>query len=264
MEIIEAAPCFQMHGSTPQFLYTRIIYRFEGELYSSRTSQRIPSGSKDIDPRLLTNTTLIPIDAYSQRFTTGMTRAPNPPPPNTYIKRPNLLAYDAKLSPDLHTLDEIQACEILKMHPHENLAIYFGCVVSSDDRVLGLCFEAYCQTLMERVNPCHLNKQHPPQCNSTTADVYISAIRSGIQHMHSLNLAHNDLNPSNIMFDALDKAVIIDFDSCLPFGSSLSTAKRTPGWFNPENKISAPENDWDALSEIHAWLHGSVEKYKFT
>jgi serine/threonine protein kinase len=264
MEIMKAAQCFEMNGSSPQFLYTKVICRLENKLYCSRTARRIPTRSRNIDPQSLTNTTLIPIDAYSPRFTAGMTRAPSPLPPNTYIKQPNLLAYDAELRPDLHMLQDIEACEILKRHPHENLATYYGCEVSNDGRVVGLCFEAYQQTLMEMVNPGHLSKHHPPDCSSTAADNYISAIRNGIHHIHSLNLAHNDLNPSNIMFDAHDKPVIIDFDSCLPFDSCVSTAKRTHGWFNPEIKISDPQNDWDALSEMHAWLHGTTEKYKFS
>lgn len=234
-----------------------------GKLYSSRTALRLPSGSKDIDPQSLTDTILRPMDAYSPRLTDGMTRAPEPLPPNSYIKRPSMLNYDPVPWADQHVLRDIVACELLINLPHNNLATYYGCEVSKDGRVVGLCFEAYRETLMEKVNPGHLNKQSPPQCNPTAADSYVSAIRSGIQHIHSLGLAHNDLNPSNIVFDKNDKAVIIDFDSCLPFGSALGTVKRTPGWFNPESEKSGPENDLNAISEINAWLHGAVEKYRF-
>lgn len=65
------------------------------------------------------------------------------------------------------------------------------------------------------------------------------------------------------MLDDDDIPIIIDFDSCLPFDSSLATAKRTPGWYDPEVLTSNPKNDWDAVSEIEAWLHGSPEAYKF-
>jgi serine/threonine protein kinase len=75
-------------------------------------------------------------------------------------------------------------------------------------------------------------------------------IRNGISHIHSLGFAHNDINPSNIMFDDNNTLVIIDFDLCLPFESILTTTKQTPGWHDPEVQTSDPRNDWDVVLEI--------------
>lgn len=82
--------------------------------------------------------------------------------------------------------------------------------------------------------------------------------------MHGLGLVHNDINPSNIMFDLDDTPVIIDFDSCLPNGTALGTTKRTYGWYNPGVETSIFENDLLALHKIKKWLTGFTEsEYQF-
>jgi serine/threonine protein kinase len=102
---------------------------------------------------------------------------------------------------------------------------------------------------MEEANPGHLNKRssnhHLPNDIATR---YLLGIDRGLRHMHSLGLVHNDVNPSNVMLS--DEAIIIDFDSCLPVGSLLATAKRTPEWHDSRVWISTPGNDHRALQEM--------------
>lgn len=67
--------------------------------------------------------------------------------------------------------------------------------------ICGLCFENYVMTLQERA------KFGPP------LDTKL-CFEGGISHLHGLDLIHNDINLRNIMMDADDNLVIIDFDSC--------------------------------------------------
>jgi len=70
---------------------------------------------------------------------------------------------------------------------------------------------------MQEVNPGSLMKRASRSARQTApAKDYssiLAGIESGIRHLHSLGLVHNDINPRNIMMDH-DKAVIIDFGSC--------------------------------------------------
>lgn len=54
-------------------------------------------------------------------------------------------------------------------------------------------------------------------------------IESVVKHLHSLGLAHNDLNPMNIMTDKKKRPILIDFGSCKPFGRRLMESG-SPGW----------------------------------
>ncbi|KAI1324436.1 kinase-like domain-containing protein [Xylariaceae sp. FL0255] len=103
-----------------------------------------------------------------------------------------------------------------------------------------------CCTLMERVEQ---GEYGPYDIES-----YLSAIQCGIMHLHSLGLAHNDLNPNNIMLNDYDIPIIIDFGSCRPFGQRLLTSG-TVGWIDADyTSISDRPHDESAIRRIKAWL----------
>lgn len=56
----------------------------------------------------------------------------------------------------------------------------------------------------------------------------IEAPESVVDSLHSLRLAHNDINLHNIMIKN-GMPVLIDFGSCQPFGKQLSSHE-TPAW----------------------------------
>lgn len=72
----------------------------------------------------------------------------------------------------------------------------------------------------------------------------LEEIRSGINHLHSFGYCHNDINPGNVMFDAHDVAVVIDFDSAGLVGQELSFKAGTPGYGNVNAKLSKAKNDY--------------------
>ena len=78
-------------------------------------------------------------------------------------------------------------------------------------------------------------------------------IETAVAHLHSLGLAHNDLNPSNVVIGKNKEAILIDFGSCQPFGKKpMSTG--TPGWIDEDFTTSAQEHDLAALPKIKTWL----------
>ncbi len=81
----------------------------------------------------------------------------------------------------------------------------------------------------------------------------MKGIRAGIAHIHGLGFAHNDLNPTNIMFGDDDTPVIIDFDSCRAQGEKLNKGG-TPGWDEGYIDTSAKENDFIAIELIRKYL----------
>jgi serine/threonine protein kinase len=94
----------------------------------------------------------------------------------------------------------------------------------------------------------------------------LAGVLDGIQHLHSLDIVHNDINPANIMFDKDGTLVLIDFDSCRYIGETLSSTKtkRTHQRHDPSVDVSLEKNDRDAFQELRIWLIGSAdESYNF-
>ena len=187
---------------------------------------------------------------------TGFTICPNPNSSDVFVKRPSLLEYTSESDVIRETfLQEAQVCEtLLKNFPHVNIAQYLGCEVE-DSRITGLCFTRYQRTLFEKVEQNMIN-------NSTDWDFHscIEGVRNGIEHLHKHGYCHNDINPSNIMLDANDSAIIIDFDSCRPEGDDLGLKGGTLGWNEKMSEQSQRWNDLHGLSQIQNFLETSSEK----
>ncbi|KAF2213378.1 hypothetical protein CERZMDRAFT_17352, partial [Cercospora zeae-maydis SCOH1-5] len=140
-------------------------------------------------------------------------------------------------------LEEAKLLEFLKIHPHPNLIKYYGCTLKNG-RITGIALERHEVLLLYRYADRSL-----PFDTAACMD----GIRAGVTHLHSLGLAHNDLNPMNILLNKDDQPVIIDFGSCRKFGEQLISAG-TPGWIDDEYTVSAQENDEAALLKIESWL----------
>jgi len=159
------------------------------------------------------------------------------------VKCSSLIDYaeDGAFRPRDLLLEEAQICELLRKHPHPNVAQYLGCVVrTATNQIMGLCFVRYEMTLADR-----LNDQHCP----LNRDVCLSGIELGLKHLDSLGLIHNDVNPCNIMFQADDIPVIIDFDSCQREGDKLLKGG-TWGWSDETTRFASRGNDYYGLKKI--------------
>lgn len=117
---------------------------------------------------------------------------------------------------------------------------------------------------MKEVNPGALMKRQARSTRKIIKDynAVLAGVESGIRHLHSLGLVHNDINPSNIMFKG-GELVIIDFGSCRSIGESMEGSGGTYEWCDETVKLSLPENDLNALEEIRIWLGDDSRDFQF-
>jgi serine/threonine protein kinase len=240
MEICERAQMFIEQGDDCRFDHTKIILRRgDNEYFYAKTSLRIPQSSQ-INANELE---IIPIPAGHiwPLADSTITRAPEPPPSSYYLKRPSFLYYDETSGEEEYSrqiLTEVEACEVLRLHPHPNIARYMGCIVE-DGRIRGLYFVKYCTTLSQMLKyRTHFDRSR-----------FLREIKAGVSHMHDLGLIHNDLNPSNIMTDG-NSAIIVDFDSCKKEGDKLGSKTGTHGWTLDDVEYARRENDFYSISLI--------------
>ncbi|KAI3390255.1 hypothetical protein diail_10856 [Diaporthe ilicicola] len=170
-----------------------------------------------------------------------------------YIKRPNLPLYDVfkehnvlELIPE-DILEEARVMEVLAQHPHSNIVRYHGCRVRRG-RITGLVLDRHPNTLTDYLR----NK-----IGSVDKGPFMKAIELAIHHIHSLGLAHNDVNPGNILINLEGMPILIDFGSTRMIGAKLGTSRGTKGWIDGELKdyhTSDKQHDFFALEKIRNWL----------
>ena len=163
-----------------------------------------------------------------------------------FVKRPKLLCLDnpdeTKILPKL-LIEEAEMLEFLRLHHHPHLVKYYGCILRND-RVAGIVLERHDIILQYRY------EDDPRDLNISA---FMADLRAGVAHLHSLQLAHNDLNPSNIAVNKQDKPVILDFGSCKRFGDQLNSGG-TPGWIDEDYSTSASHHDEIAIEKVESWL----------
>lgn len=260
MHVRESRQCFEEIDGTIQFKHSVLLLRDGSNgLFSARISSAAqlestvnPEDLEDLKP--LPQLLICPpgVVMASEFLATAA---------DTHAKRPNLLCLAGTNDLQASLLEEIRVCELLKHYPHPNVAKYRGCLLAGN-RLEGICFKRYRETLMERVNPEHLNKStliQSPNRNSARVNAgrCLSGIEAGLRHLHSLGIVHNDINPTNIMFDEDQHPIIIDFDSCREIGAPLHNVKRTFSWYKKDVSVSRESNDLDALEEIKVWITGT-------
>lgn len=81
----------------------------------------------------------------------------------------------------------------------------------------------------------------------------MDALEAAVSHIHSMGLAHNDINPDNIMIDDDELPVLIDFGSCALFGQPLQSLG-TEGWYEHILFTSDTAHDEFALNKMRKWI----------
>lgn len=199
--------------------------------------------SRDLDCLLV----LIPPEDLWPPFTNDLTQAPDPIPDDAFAKRPTLFSYHPETSafkPRELLLPEAHICELLRKHPHKNIASYLGCI-NDGGFITGLCFVKYEETLSDRLRDFS-RPLNPHLC--------LKGVKDALDHLHSLGLNHNDINPRNIMLDEQDVPIVIDFDTCQSEGGSFYSTG-TPGWTDGTSyTISERKNDDFALEQLFKYL----------
>ena len=95
---------------------------------------------------------------------------------------------------------------------------------------------------------------HQPAFQHLDKAEFIKALQSAVEYIHSLGLAHNDINPDNIMVaEDGTTPILIDFGSCALFGGPLQSLG-TEGWYEKLFFTSEKEHDEFALKKMEAWI----------
>lgn len=154
----------------------------------------------------------------------------------------SLIDYDpqpSSIKPRDLIFNEAKICEILRNHPHRDIASYLGCI-SAHGLLKGLCYVRYEENLSHRLN-------HPDR--PLNVSQCLAGIKDGLDHLHSLGL-NQDINPMNFMLDKYDVPIIIAFDSCGK-GVDIPLCNGTPVWIEGKMiTISERRNDDFALDQI--------------
>jgi serine/threonine protein kinase len=256
IEVLETSQIYVRVSGGLQFHYTRVLYLQKGTIFCAKLPYKL--SEQAMDPDKLEDVRPLSSKSYCPLHIPSYTVAPDPD--QCFVKRPNLRSFENEADLTGFMLQELATCEIIRIHPHPNVATYYGCRVM-DGRVDGLCFKRYRETMMEKLNPGNFNKSMFVQADDRVAirkkaAIYLPDIEAAIRHLHSVGRVHNDINPNNIMFDE-DRAVIIDFDSSRVPGAALDKSKRTYGWYDPDVCESQESNDLNALEELRIWLTSS-------
>ncbi|KAJ6152434.1 hypothetical protein N7497_006753 [Penicillium chrysogenum] len=143
-------------------------------------------------------------------------------------------------------LDETIVMEQISRSPHQNIIRYYGCRVRRG-YITSIVLERLDQTLKDYASTSDFQ-----QLDKTK---FFESLKSAVEHLHTLGLAHNDINPDNIMVKD-GSPVLIDFDSCQPFGKRLQSLGSL-GWYEKPFYTSEKEHDTYSLGKIQEWLQAS-------
>ncbi|KAI5863806.1 serine/threonine-protein kinase [Durotheca rogersii] len=165
---------------------------------------------------------------------------------SAFIKRPGLNCYETMKGSQYipkAVLEETLIMEQISKTHHPNIIGYFGCRVRRG-RITAIVLERLDQTLTQYV--------HTPAFEQLDKAKFLEALKSAVDYLHSLGLAHNDINPDNIMVKN-GMPVLIDFGSCQPFGKNLQSLG-TDGWYEELFFTSEKKHDEYSLRKLQEWL----------
>lgn len=175
---------------------------------------------------------------------------------NSFLKRPGIQHYDDFVGTDFvwkELLHETLIMEKISKAPHPYIIRYLGCRTCRG-RITSFFVERLNQTLDQYVNA-------PDGFEPLDNERFLAGVQSAIDYLHSLGLAHNDLNPQNIMVrDGMP--VLIDFGGCAPFGEVVQSCG-TPGWCEEFIRHSKKEHDEYGLRKLEEWLREKQEGNKW-
>lgn len=164
-----------------------------------------------------------------------------------YIKRPGLNSYETMKGTSFivkNVLDETLIMEKICETRHPNIIKYYGCRTRRG-RITSLVLERHKYTLAQYIRE--------PVFHDMDKGKFLDALEAAVSHIHSMGLAHNDINPDNIMVDDDELPVLVDFGSCAPYGQPLESLG-TEGWYERIFFTSEKAHDDFALDKMRKWI----------
>ncbi|KAH7269016.1 uncharacterized protein BKA55DRAFT_497457, partial [Fusarium redolens] len=141
-------------------------------------------------------------------------------------------------------LAETFTMEKISQPAHPNIIGYHGCRVRRG-RITSIVLEKLDQTLQQFSATPEFEKLDKPN--------FLEALQSAVAYIHSLGLAHNDINPHNIMVKH-GMPILIDVGSCQPVGQRLQSLG-TDGWYEELFFTSEQKHDTYSLNKLREWIH---------
>jgi len=162
-----------------------------------------------------------------------------------YQKKQQNLLSEARVYKMMRASNE--AGELIGKDGYGNIVKYYGCFITQHDGIdyiAGLALDLQEQDLMSRCEEPHI-----------PLDVgrVVKEVQQELKFLHGLGYCHNNVEPHNIVLTEDDKAMLIDFDACLPDGVPL---RKWPllGYIDSEKTMSRKKNDWYGLSKVEEKL----------
>jgi serine/threonine protein kinase len=174
---------------SPRLLGTLITAFVDGNAYAGRSTQ--PMDDLD-DHDVFELLEPIPAENIFPPFSDDLTEAPPFDIAGHYLKAPQFTYEDREPGRTFvadRMRNEALTLERLMKDPHPSLATYHGCVVK-DGRITHLCLSR-CM--------CNLVEYQEVGLAEEECERILKQVKSGLQHLHSLGIAHNDLNPGELI-----------------------------------------------------------------
>lgn len=175
-------------SSRDDFKRTLITAFVEGDAYVGKSPRRM----KDLDDfDILQLLEPVPSENVFPAFSQDLTKAPPFNSTEHYLKAPQF-AYEDREPGRAFVADrlrsEIEVLERLRKQPHPSIVTYHGCVVR-EGRITHICLQRYC---------CNLVEYRDTNLSEAQCSVLLAQIRDGVDFLHSLGIAHNDINPCGL------------------------------------------------------------------
>lgn len=176
-----------------------------------------------------------------------VTLAPDNIPDSVHIKRPGLDSYEIMKGTHYivkNVLDETLIMEKISKTQHPNIIKYYGCRTKRG-RITSLVLKEHEYTLTQYIRQPgfqHLDKAR-----------FMDSLYSAVNYIHSLGLAHNDINPHNVMIGEDDLPILLDFGSCALYGERLESLG-SEGWCEKPFFTSEKAHDDFGLRKMREWI----------
>ncbi|KAF4512377.1 hypothetical protein G6O67_001527 [Ophiocordyceps sinensis] len=224
--LIESNEAFEEIHGIFHFTGTLVVYQRDNEVYHAVSKARYSTPS-EIRVEHLSHNLLIPVSAYCPPWRPEFTRAPDPLPCNTHTKTPRLISYDG-----------------LHRGPQPN---YIA------------------DSILDEVGVCEVLKRNPHSNIARYLGCQVSDDRiTGICFAKYSSTLTETVNPGNYMkWQSRSVRRKGEDYSHLLRGVESDGVGRTYEWYDEDVQFATPQNDFDALDEIRAWLGDESKAFRF-